>query len=254
MRSPRSRPAKAPTGIVGFDEITGGGLPQGRTTLLVGGPGSGKTILALQFLVHGAQACGEPGIFVAFEERSQRILANAESFGWKLGDLQRRRKLFFMDAQPSPDTVQSGDFDFGGMLAALEAQIKAMAARRIVIDALDVVLALLPDAAAKQRELYRLHEWLLDCGLTGLITAKADTEEAGTISHPPFSSMLFMADCAVILKHNVVLGLSQRNVRVQKYRGSGFNEDESPFVIGKGGFEVRTRMMHGSEATVPAHK
>ena len=118
-RSSRARmPAKAPTGIAGFDAITGGGLPRGRTTLLVGGPGSGKTVLALQFLAHGAQDCKQPGIFVAFEETSKRIVANAASFGWKLGEL-RRKKLFFMDAQPLPDLVQSGDFDLSGMLAAL---------------------------------------------------------------------------------------------------------------------------------------
>src|ERR1019366_2270035 len=122
VRSPLVKvPTKAPTGIAGFDEITGGGLPRGRTTLLVGGPGSGKTVLALQFLVHGAQDCKEPGIFVAFEETSKRIVANAESFGWKLAEL-RRKKLFFMDAQPMSDLIQSGDFDFGGMLAALEVQ------------------------------------------------------------------------------------------------------------------------------------
>ena len=150
-------PNKAPTGIAGFDEITGGGLPRGRTTLLVGGPGSGKTILALQFLVHGARNCGEPGVFVAFEESSKRIAGNAESFGWKLPELQRK-KLFFMDAQPTPDLVQSGNFDLSGMLAMLQAQTTAMGARRIVFDALDIVLALLPDAAAKRREVYRLHE------------------------------------------------------------------------------------------------
>src|SRR6202163_3088226 len=92
-------PTKARTGIVGFDAITGGGLPRSRTTLLVGGPGSGKTIFALQFLAHGAQACKEPGIFVAFEESSKRIVANAESFGWNLAGL-RRKKLYFLDAQP----------------------------------------------------------------------------------------------------------------------------------------------------------
>src|SRR5450830_445811 len=170
-------PTKAPTGIAGFDEITGGGLPRGRTTLLVGGPGSGKTVLALQFLVHGAQDCKEPGIFVAFEESSKRIVANAESFGWKLADLRRRKKLFFMDAQPLPDLVQSGDFDLGGMLAALEVKTREMGARRIVFDALDVVLALLPDLAAERREIYRLHEWLLARELTGLITLKAGGDE-----------------------------------------------------------------------------
>src|SRR5258706_7657915 len=117
--------AKAPTGILGFDDITGGGLPRGRTTLLVGGPGSGKTILSLQFLVHGATRCNEPGVFVAFEEASKRIVDNAESFGWGLGEL-RKKKLFFLDAQPVPDMVQSGNFDLGGMLAALEAKTTQM--------------------------------------------------------------------------------------------------------------------------------
>src|SRR5450432_3709177 len=133
---------KVPTGITGFDEMTCGGLPRGRTTLLVGGPGSGKTILALQFLVHGARVCNEPGIFVAFEETAKRIVENAETFGWKLPEL-RRKKLYFVDGQPTPDLVQSGDFDISGMLAALEAKVEEMGARRIVFDALDIVLALL---------------------------------------------------------------------------------------------------------------
>ncbi|MGZ5737899.1 MAG: ATPase domain-containing protein, partial [Burkholderiales bacterium] len=212
-------------------------MPRGRTTLLVGGPGSGKTILALQFLVHGAQHCKEPGIFVAFEETSKRILANAESFGWKLVELLRK-KLFFMDAQPRPDLIQSGNFDLSGMLAALEVQIKDMGARRIVFDALDIVLALLPDPAAKRRELYRLHEWLLARELTGLITSKAGGDETSSISQQPFGFMQFMVDCAVILNHCVVQGVSQRNLRVQKYRGSSFDENESPFLIGTGGLEV----------------
>src|SRR5476649_1826625 len=130
VRPPRVKaPAKAPTGIAGFDEITGGGLPRSRTTLLLGGPGSGKTILSLQFLAHGARHCGEPGIFVAFEEVSTRVEANAASFGWKLADLRRQKKLFFLDAQPAPDLVQSGSFDLGGMLAALGAQASTMKAK-----------------------------------------------------------------------------------------------------------------------------
>jgi len=149
-KTPAKNASKALTGIEGFDEITHGGLPRGRTTLLEGGPGSGKTLFALRFLVHGAQACAEPGIFVAFEETSKRIVANAESFNWKLAELQRK-KLFFLDGQPTPDLIQSGNFDLGGMLAALGAQAKAMGARRIVFDAIDIVLALLPDAATKRR-------------------------------------------------------------------------------------------------------
>ena len=230
-------PIKSPTGITGFDEITGGGLPRSRTTLILGGPGSGKTILSLQFLVHGAQHCNEPGIFVAFEESSERIVANAESFGWNLKEL-RKKKLYFMDAQPMSDLVQSGDFDLSGMLAALGALVDAMGARRVVFDALDVVLALLPDAATKRREVYRLHEWLLARELTGIITAKAGGDDVSSFSQQAFGFMQFMVDCAVILNHGVVQGVSQRNLRVQKYRGSGFDENESPFLIGATGLEV----------------
>lgn len=229
--------AKAPTGIEGFDEITHGGLPRGRTTLLVGGPGSGKTLFSLRFLVEGARHGREPSIFVAFEETSARIVTNAEAFGWELPKL-RRTSLFFLDAQPAPDLVQSGNFDLDGMLAVLGAQISAIGAKRIVFDAIDVVLALLPDAETKSRELYRLHQWLLDNKLTGLITAKADREESAGSSPQPFGFMHFMVDCAVLLNHRVALGVSQRNLRVLKYRGSGFDENEAPFVIGKNGFDV----------------
>jgi circadian clock protein KaiC len=225
-------------------------LPRGRTTLLVGGPGSGKTILALQFLVQGARVRKEPGIFVAFEESEKRIIANFESFGWDLAELQPKR-LFFIDARPSPELIQSGNFDFGGMLAALEAQTKKMGARRIVFDALDILLALLPDAAAKRREVYRLHEWLLARELTALITAKAGGDEASSLSQQPFGFMQFMVDCAVVLNHRVVLGVSQRNLRVEKYRGSAFDENESPFVIGTNGFDVAvSRVLGRGDASV----
>ena len=242
---------KALTGVTGFDEITSGGLPRGRTTLLVGGPGSGKTIFALQFLVQGAQTGKEPGIFVAFEESSERIIANASSFGWDLKALQPKR-LLFLDAQPSPDLVQSGDFDLAGMLAVLEAQCKAMNIQRIVFDALDVVLALLPDAAARRREIYRLHDWLLSRELTGLITAKDGGDEASSImNQQPFGFMQFMVDCAVLLNHSMVLGVSQRNLRVQKYRGTSFDENESPFLIGKSGVEVAvSRQLGRADASV----
>jgi circadian clock protein KaiC len=238
----RKKPAalnlhKAPTGVEGFDEITHGGLPRGRTALVVGGPGSGKTIFALGFLAHGAHQGGEAGIFVAFEESPKRIADNCESFGWKLAELQPK-KLFFLDAQPSPELIQSGTFDLSGMLATLGMQVKEMGAKRIVFDAVDVMLALLPDAATKRREIYRLHEWLLASGLTGLITAKADGDEVATVGPQPFGFMQFMVDCAVFLNHRVALGVSQRNLRVQKYRGSAFDENECPFVIDKNGFGV----------------
>jgi circadian clock protein KaiC len=241
---------KSPSGVLGFDEITGGGLPRGRTTLLAGGPGCGKTIFALQFLVNGARDFAEPGIFVAFEENSRRIVANAESFGWRLSQL-RRKKLLFVDAQPNPDQVQAGDFDLCGMLAGLAHQAKQMKARRIVFDALDMVLSLLPDLAARRREVYRLHEWLRARELTCIFTLKAGAGEPTFTSPQPYGFMQFMVDCSVILTHSVVLGVSQRNLRVQKYRGSSFDENESPFVIGDTGFNVAiSRILGQADAKV----
>ena len=120
-------PAKAPTGIAGLDENLRGGLARGRTTLLAGGPGSGKSLLALQTLVYGARHLNEPGIFVTFEESSQRVMINASKFGWDLTSLQRK-KLFFLDAQPTADLIQSGAFDLDGLLAALTAKVAEMGA------------------------------------------------------------------------------------------------------------------------------
>lgn len=240
LKKTPANPSKARTGIEGFDEITDGGLPRGRTTLLSGGPGSGKTIFALQFLMHGAKEFGEPGIFVAFEEPADRLAANAKGFGWHLAELIQKKTLCLIDAQPTPDLVQSGAFDFGGMLAALGAQIEDMGARRIVFDALDILMALLPDAASRRQEIYRLHEWLVASKLTALITAKTGGDEGNS-----FTFMQFMVDCAVALNHRVEFGVSQRNLRVQKFRGSSFDENESPFVIGSGGFDVAIARMLG---------
>jgi circadian clock protein KaiC len=228
---------KARTGIEGFDEITKGGLPRGRTTLIEGGPGSGKTIMALQSLVNGARLDNEPGIFVAFEERSDRIVTNAAKFGWDLIDLQKK-KLFFLDAKLSADLVQSGGFDLGGMLAAIEAKAREIKAKRIVFDAVDVVLALLCDPVAERREVYRLHDWLLESGMTALITTKAGGYEINAPNRPQLSFMQFMVDCAVTLNHDTIKGVSQRTLRVVKYRGSPHTENASPFLIGDEGLEV----------------
>ncbi len=228
---------KAPTGMDGFDEIARGGLPAGRTTLLLGGPGSGKTIFAVQFLAHGALECDEPGIFVAFEESPASLLINFEPFGWGLEALQPER-LYLMDARPPIDLVQSGTFDLRGMLAALGELIKRMGAKRIVFDAIDIMLELLPDTASKRHEIYRLNEWLLRHAITGLITAKYGGDELSSLGVEQHGFMQFMVDCSVVLNHVITDGVSQRNVRIQKFRGSDFDENESPFIIGKQGIIV----------------
>jgi circadian clock protein KaiC len=241
MKAKKSPPSpnlpKALTGIGGFDEITKGGLPRGRTTLIEGGPGSGKTIMALQSLVNAARLYGEPGIFVAFEESSKRITVNATTFGWDLVELQKKH-LFFLDAQPSQDLVQSGTFDLGGMLSVVAAKAREIKARRIVFDAVDVVLAMLNDPVAERRETYRLNEWLLESGLTGIITAKSGGYEINAPNRPQLGFMQFMVDCAVTLNHELIRGVSQRTMRVVKYRGSAHEESSSPFVIADTGMQV----------------
>ena len=225
---------KMPTGIDGFDEMTGGGLPRTRTSLVVGGAGSGKTIFALQTLVNGARRWGEPGIFVAFEELSHQLVENAASFGWDLPALQRD-KLFFLDARPSADMITAGSFDLTGMLASLEAKAKEMRARRIVFDSVHVLLALLDDPNAERQELYRIHDWLVQGPLTGIITART-LEDREVSQQQEF--LQYMADCVVCLEHRMADLVSIRGLRVLKYRGSGFAENEAPLVIGDEGIEV----------------
>jgi circadian clock protein KaiC len=229
--------AKSPTGIEGFDQITYGGLPAQRTTLVIGGPGAGKTVFALQALVNGAREHHEPAIFVAFEESASQIVQNAATFGWNLEDLERDR-LFFLDARISPATVKSGEFDLEGILAGLTAKVQEMSAKRIVFDGLDVLLTLLDDEAAERREAYRLHEWLKSVGATGIITAKSDQRDR--LLSERYGFMQFMVDCVVGLQHKMVDRVSLRSVRVLKYRGSAFDEGEFPLVIGVDGVEIAT--------------
>ena len=226
---------KIPSGIEGFDEITAGGLPLRRTTLLMGGPGCGKTVFALQALVSGAMHYGTPGIFVAFEENARRVAANAETFGWNIRELEKKR-IFFVDASLRSDVVKSGAFDLTGLLASLEAKAREMGAKLIVFDAIDVLLSLLNDPAAECRELYRLHEWLTHNEFTGILTTKVEDNKPATAQRYGF--MPFMADCAVLLSQHVVDRVTVRAMRVLKYRGSPHVLNEVPFVIGPTGVEV----------------
>lgn len=225
---------KAPTGIAGFDEITGGGLPRGRTSLVIGAPGTGKTIFALQTLVTGAREWGEPGIFVAFEEPSLHIMDNA-TFDWGLAGLGGD-DLFMVDARLSPDTVRAGAFDLAGMLAVLRDKADGMGARRIVFDSLDVILKSIEDPGRQRQEVYRIHDWLSGSDLTGIITARLDGSDAeGTMEH---GFLPFIADCVVQLSQRIEDRISLRSLRVMKYRGTTFAENEAPLLIGSAGIEV----------------
>lgn len=229
-------PRKVITGIGGFDEITAGGLPAARTTLVMGGPGCGKTVFALQTLVNGARLAKEPGIFVAFEESSRQIAANAATFGWDIPALEKR-KLFFLDARLSPEVVQVGAFDLAGLLNVLADRARALRATRIVFDGIDVLLTLLDDPVAERREIYRIRDWLLETGLTAIITQKVG---AGEVDHR-YSFLQFMVDCVVVLRQQVVDGTAFRTLRVMKYRGSGFLADECPIALTADGVKLAHR-------------
>lgn len=228
---------KMPTGIEGFDAITGGGLPCNRTTLILGAAGTGKTVFALQTLVNGARLYGEPGIFVAIEEKARQVIANAATFGWDLPSLENN-KLFFLDARISPEVVSTGGFDLVGLLAGLKAKAAELGARRIVFDSIDVLLSLLGDENAERQEVYRLHDWLSSSGLTGILTS--GTQGLDPLSSQHYGFMQFMADSVVLLDHRLLERVSLREVRVVKYRGSAFAENEFPMVIGPSGIEIAT--------------
>lgn len=230
--------AKVPTGITGFDEITYGGLPLGRTTLLRGGPGCGKTVFAVQTLVNAARDRHEPGILVAFEENANQIVANAATLGWDIPALSAKR-LFFLDASLSPEMIQAGAFDLTRLLNVLQAVITESGAKHIVFDGIDVLLRLLDNPVAERREVYRVRDWLSRSGLTAIITQKVGADDDVSWQH--YNFMQFMADCVVNLGHQVIAGSGFRNIRVMKYRGSGFLGDEFPITITEAGIQVTNR-------------
>jgi len=232
----RASVTKLLTGIQGFDEITNGGLPRGRTTLVMGGPGCGKTVFALQLLVNGVVKAGEAGMFVAFEESTSQIVANAATFGWDLPALAKK-KLFFLDARLAPEVVKAGEFDLIGMLSLLESKAKEIGATRVVFDGIDVLLALLDDPVVERREIYRLRDWLAKTGLTAIITQKVSASERDV----RYGFLQFAVDCVVVLRHLVVDGSAFRNLRVMKYRGSGFLGDEFPISLTSEGFQLTNR-------------
>ncbi|HEV8217423.1 MAG TPA: ATPase domain-containing protein, partial [Gemmatimonadaceae bacterium] len=166
--------SKVPTGISSFDLIARGGLPGGRTTLISGTAGSGKTVFAVQFLVAGIETANEPGVFVTFEESAADIRSNMRSFGWDLERWEREGKLAFVDASPDPsiDTVESGAFDLGALLARVENAMKRVGARRVAVDSLGAVFTQFSDQSLVRRELFRIAWALKSAGVTSILTAE----------------------------------------------------------------------------------
>jgi circadian clock protein KaiC len=232
MHGKRRAIPKVPTQIAGLDQILEGGLPRGRTTLVCGGPGSGKTVLGLEFLCRGAMA-GEPGVFVTFEERAEAIRLNARSMGWDLAALEKAGKMAILEARLPGEEILAGDFDIQGMLAIVGGHAKRIGAKRIVMDALDVLLRIYDDSNRERNELFRLHDWLTDRGLTSVLSVKAHHDDAKHVSQYEFLD--FMADCVIRLDHRVVGQVATRRLRVIKYRGSGFGTNEYPYVFGERG-------------------
>jgi len=226
--------SKVATGIQGFDEISRGGLPRNRTSLVMGGPGTGKTVFALQALVNAARERKQPGIFVAFEEGPDEICANAATFGWGLRPMANRA-LFFLDARLSPTVVQSGDFELSGLLAILEAKKRELGAGWIVFDGIDVLLNLLQNPGSETREIYRLRDWLARNDLTAIITAKIDGDHSSPAS---YGFMQFMVDCVIRFDRRLEQEISVRRLEITKYRGSDFAPGEFPLSFGPRGMDV----------------
>ncbi len=225
---------KSATSISGFDEIMYGGLPKGRTTLVEGGPGTGKSIVGLEFIYRGALA-GEPGIFIAFEERSDAVRRNAMTLGWDIEALERSGKLVIIDARIDPECVVSGDFNMKALLAIIDGQSNAIGAKRVVFDALDVLMRIFDNPNRERSEMYALNEWLLDHQMTAILTVKAS--ENNNI-YGRYDFLEFMADCVIRLIQRPGEWVSTRELQVIKYRGSDFGRNAYPFVIQPGGISV----------------
>lgn len=238
---------KAPTGIRGLDEITYGGLPAGRPTLICGSAGAGKTMLAAEFIVRGALEFGEPGVFVMFEENAEELTANVRSLGFDLAKLQKD-KLISLDHVhiERSEIEETGEYDLEGLFIRLGHAIDSIGAKRIVLDTLEALFSGLPNHAILRAELRRLFRWLKDRGMTAVITG-----ERGENTLTRYGLEEYVADCVIILDHRVTDQISTRRLRVVKYRGSAHGTNEYPFLIGAHGISVMPITSMGLDHPAP---
>ncbi len=225
---------KCPTGIQGLDEITGGGLPRGRPTLVCGSAGCGKTLLAMQFLVRGATDYHEPGVFMAFEESADELTKNVASLGFDLPALIRRKQLCVDYVHVERGEIEeTGEYDLEGLFIRLGHAIDSIGATRVVLDTVESLFAALPNALILRAELRRLFRWLKDKGVTVIITAE---QGSGTLTRHDLEE--YVSDCVVRLDHRVTDLVSTRRLRIIKYRGSVHGTNEYPFLIDEAGLFV----------------
>jgi circadian clock protein KaiC len=226
---------KAPSGIAGLDEITFGGLPKGRPTLIAGAAGCGKTLFALTFLVKGATVYDEPGVFMTFEERADDLVENVSSLGYDLPRLIADKKLVIDYVRVERSEIeQSGEYDLEGLFVRLGHAIDKVGAKRVVLDTLEALFSGLGDGPVLRAELRRLFQWLKDRGVTAVITAERGPE--GQLTRHGLEE--YVSDCVIALDNRVDEQITTRRLRVMKYRGSAHGTNEYPFLIDKGGISV----------------
>ncbi len=237
---------KSLTGIKGLDEVTKGGLPKGRPTLVCGGAGSGKTLLAAEFLVRGALQFGEPGVFMSFEETSDELTKNVVSLGFKLDDLVAQKKISLDYVQIDRSEIEeTGEYDLEGLFIRLEHAIASVGAKRVVLDSIETLFSGIPNPAVVRAELKRLFQWLKNKGMTTIITG-----EQGEKTFTRHGLEEYVSDCVIFLDHRISEQVSTRRIRVVKYRGSAHDTNEFPFLIDEKGITVMPITSLGLRHTV----
>jgi circadian clock protein KaiC len=225
---------KSRSGIAGFDEVTKGGVPRGRPTIVCGGPGCGKTMFALEFLVRGATEYNEPGVLMTFEETSEEMTKNVASLGFDLKALAARKKLVLEYVRIEPAEIhETGEYDLEGLFIRLQHAVDRIGAKRVVLDTLEAIFSGFGNTGVLRAEIRRLFRWLKDRGLTTVVTA-----EKGDGSFTRYGLEEYVSDCVIFLDHRVTDQLSTRRLRVVKYRGASHVADEIPFLIDERGFSV----------------
>ncbi len=233
-KSRSSQLQKCPTGIDGLDELTRGGIPRGRPTLVTGAAGSGKTLLAMEFLVKGATLYDEPGVFMAFEETAEDLTTNVASLGFDLDGLVKKKKLAIDYVYIERSEIEeTGEYDLEGLFIRLGHAIDSIQAKRVAVDTIEVLFGGLPNDAILRAELRRLFRWLKDKGVTALITG-----ERGDTTLTRYGLEEYVADCVILLDHRITDQISTRRLHIVKYRGSAHGTNEYPFLIDEDGISV----------------